>query len=88
MFDYETDPNENASGAEVYFGKGGNSFGGIFTGEKGKIEVNRNRFASNPSEIAAELLKGKPLRTGIAPHHDDFVASSSSWKYYVNTACA
>ena len=32
-----------ASGAEVYFGNGGNSFGGIFTGEKGKIEVNRNR---------------------------------------------
>jgi len=64
-----------AGGAEVYFGTGGNSFGGIFTGEKGKIEVNRNRFTSNPPEIAAGLLEGKTLRTGIAPHHEDFLDS-------------
>ncbi|MBT3361823.1 MAG: amidohydrolase family protein [Rhodospirillales bacterium] len=59
----------------VYFGEGGNSFGGIFTSEKGKIEVNRNRFASNPSEIATDLLEGKTLVTGIGPHHDDFLDS-------------
>ena len=29
----------------------------IFVCEKGKIEVNRNKFTSNPKEIAVELLK-------------------------------
>jgi len=31
--------------------------GCIFVGEKGKLEVNRNKFTSNPKEIALELLK-------------------------------
>ena len=31
--------------------------GAIFIGEKGKLEINRNKFSSNPPEIAAELLK-------------------------------
>ncbi len=31
--------------------------GAIFIGEKGKLEVNRNKFNSNPPEIAAELKK-------------------------------
>lgn len=31
--------------------------GGIFVCEKGKLEVNRNKFSSNPKEIAVELLK-------------------------------
>lgn len=31
--------------------------GGIIIGEKGKIEINRNKFASNPKEIAIELRK-------------------------------
>ena len=31
--------------------------GCIFVCEKGKIEVNRNKFTSNPKEIAVELLK-------------------------------
>ena len=35
----------------------GPSGGAIFVGEKGKLEVNRNKFTSNPKEIAAELLK-------------------------------
>ncbi len=30
--------------------------GAIFIGEKGKIEINRNKFTSNPAEIATELL--------------------------------
>lgn len=30
--------------------------GGVFIGEKGKIEINRNKIASNPPEIAAGLL--------------------------------
>jgi hypothetical protein len=31
--------------------------GAIFVCEKGKLEVNRNKFASNPKQIAVELLK-------------------------------
>lgn len=31
--------------------------GAIFIGEKGKIEINRNKFTTNPGEIGAELLK-------------------------------
>ena len=31
--------------------------GGIFVCEKGKLEINRNKFTSNPKSIAAELLK-------------------------------
>ncbi len=31
--------------------------GAIFIGEKGKLEINRNKFASNPPEIAVELSK-------------------------------
>jgi hypothetical protein len=31
--------------------------GAIFVGEKGKLEINRNKFTSNPKEIALELLK-------------------------------
>ena len=37
--------------------KQGPAGGAIFIGEKGKIEINRNKFASNPAEIAAELRK-------------------------------
>lgn len=48
------------NGVEVHFviepGKGPMG-GAIFIGEKGKIEINRNKFASNPPEIAQELLK-------------------------------
>ena len=29
----------------------------MFICEKGKLEINRNKFVSNPPEIAAELLK-------------------------------
>ena len=31
--------------------------GAVFVCEKGKLEINRNKFTSNPPEIAAELLK-------------------------------
>ncbi|MHB8899627.1 MAG: Gfo/Idh/MocA family protein, partial [Thermoguttaceae bacterium] len=34
----------------------GPRMGGIFSGEKGKIEINRNRLAANP----AELIEGAP----------------------------
>lgn len=31
--------------------------GAIFVGQEGKLEINRNKFTSNPPEIAQELLK-------------------------------
>ena len=31
--------------------------GAVFVCEKGKLEINRNKFTSNPKDIAAELLK-------------------------------
>ena len=48
-----------ANGVELKFVQPANGpvGGAIFIGEKGKIEINRNKFASNPNEISAELLK-------------------------------
>ncbi len=48
-----------ANGVELNFVQPGNGpiGGAIFIGDKGKIEINRNKFVSNPKEIAAELLK-------------------------------
>jgi predicted dehydrogenase len=49
-----------ANGVVVHFsielGKGPHA-GAIFVCEKGKLEINRNKFTSNPKEIASELLK-------------------------------
>jgi len=49
-----------ASGVEVQFvlepGRGPMG-GAVFTCEKGKLEINRNKFVSNPPEIAADLKK-------------------------------
>ena len=47
-----------ASGVEVHFVLEKGPMGGaVFTCEKGKLEINRNKFTSNPPEIAANLLK-------------------------------
>ncbi|HTU25044.1 MAG TPA: Gfo/Idh/MocA family oxidoreductase [Pirellulales bacterium] len=44
-------------GIEVHFVLEKGPMGGaIFIGEKGKLEINRNKVTSNPPEIAAELL--------------------------------
>jgi predicted dehydrogenase len=47
------------NGLEVKFiiGKKGPWGGAIFIGENGKLEINRNKFNSNPKEIADELHK-------------------------------
>jgi predicted dehydrogenase len=49
-----------ANGVEVRFvlemGRGPMG-GAVFVGEKGKLEINRNKFTSNPPEIAKELLR-------------------------------
>ena len=49
-----------ATGVEVNFviEPGHGPMGGaIFIGEKGKLEINRNKFSSNPPEIAEQLKK-------------------------------
>jgi len=49
-----------ANGVELHFviapGRGP-AGGAVFVCENGKLEINRNKFTSNPPEIAAELLK-------------------------------
>jgi predicted dehydrogenase len=49
-----------ANGVEVHYvlesGRGPMG-GAVFIGEKGKLEINRNKFSSNPPEIAEELRK-------------------------------
>jgi predicted dehydrogenase len=48
----------NAGGVPIRFVLDhGPAGGAIFVCEKGKLEVNRNKFTSNPKEIAVELLK-------------------------------
>ncbi len=47
-----------ASGVEVNFVLEKGPMGGaVFIGEKGKLEINRNKVTSNPPEIAIELLR-------------------------------
>ncbi len=47
-----------ANGVPVRFIlKRGPMGGAVFVCEKGKLEINRNKFTSNPTSIAAELLK-------------------------------
>ena len=47
-----------ASGVAVNFIlPGGPMGGGVFIGEKGKLEINRNKITSNPPEIAAQILE-------------------------------
>jgi predicted dehydrogenase len=47
-----------ANGVEVHFVLDtGPSGGGVFVCEKGKLEINRNTFSSNPKSIAEDLLK-------------------------------
>ena len=54
-------------------GDRGPGLGAIFVGEDGKIEINRGRFTSNPSELAAEALKDQEIRTGTAIHIKNWV---------------
>jgi predicted dehydrogenase len=61
-----------ACGAEVIL-ENGPDFGGIFIGERGKIEINRGRFSSNPAELATEALKGQDIQTGTAVHIKNWV---------------
>jgi hypothetical protein len=46
-----------ASGVPLRFVDSGPYGGAVFVCEKGKLEIDRNKFSSEPREIAAELLK-------------------------------
>jgi len=48
-----------ADGTQVFFElpTSGPMGGGVFIGEKGKLEINRNKFMSNPKEIREQLLE-------------------------------
>lgn len=68
-----------ANGVKVSFviepGKGPMG-GAIFICEKGKLEINRNKYASNPPEIAAELNK----RLDVAEEERKWSDSLALWQ--------
>lgn len=69
-----------ANGVEVHFILDrGPSGGGIFIGEKGKLEVNRNKFASNPGSIAAELLKKVDVAEEERKWSDELALWQAKW---------
>jgi predicted dehydrogenase len=58
-----------ASGVEVRFMLETGPMGGaVFVGDRGKLEINRNKITSNPPEIAAEILA-----------HVDVAAEEVAW---------
>ena len=61
-----------ANGTEVKFhldGNRGPGLGAIFAGEKGKIEINRNRIASNPKEIVRSPDNPGPIKRPETSYH-------------------
>ena len=71
-----------ANGVEVRFvlepGKGPMG-GAIFVCEKGKLEINRNKFTSNPKEIAAELLKKVDVAEEERKWSDEMALWQARW---------
>jgi predicted dehydrogenase len=53
--------------------------GAVFIGEKGKLEINRNKFASNPPEIAAELLRQVDVSEEERKWSDDLALWQARW---------
>ena len=71
-----------ASGVEVQFvlEPGHGPMGGaVFTCEKGKIEINRNKFTSNPPEIAAELNRKLDVAEEERKWSDDLALWQARW---------
>ena len=61
-----------ASGTELKLhldGDRGPGLGAIFVGEKGKIEINRNKIASNPKEIVRAKDNPGPIRRPETAYH-------------------
>ncbi len=53
--------------------------GAVFIGEKGKLEINRNKFASNPPEIAAELRKHLDVNEEERKWSDNLALWQARW---------
>ncbi len=71
-----------ANGVEVKFvlEQGRGPMGGaVFVCEHGKLEVNRNKFTSNPPEIAAELLKQLDVDAEERKWSDDLALWQARW---------
>jgi predicted dehydrogenase len=73
-----------ASGTELRLhldGNRGPGLGAIFVGEKGKIEINRNKLASNPKELVrASDNPGPNRRAETAYHIEDWIECIKSRK--------
>ena len=71
-----------ANGVQVNFviepGKGPMG-GAIFVCEKGKLEINRNKFASNPPEIAQQLLKKLDIEEEERKWSDSLALWQAKW---------
>jgi len=71
-----------ASGVELKFiiepGKGPMG-GAVFVCEQGKLEINRNKFSSNPPEIAAELAKKVDLVEEERKWSDELALWQAKW---------
>ena len=67
-----------ANGTELRLeldGDWGPGLGAIFVGEKGKIEINRNKIASNPEEIVRSPENPGPNRKPETQYHiEDWIA--------------
>jgi predicted dehydrogenase len=69
-----------ANGVELQFVLDkGPSGGAIFVCEKGKLEINRNKFTSNPPEIAAELLQQVDVAEEERKWSDDLALWQAQW---------
>jgi predicted dehydrogenase len=53
--------------------------GAVFVCEKGKLEINRNKIASNPPEIAAELLKKLDVAEEERKWSDELALWQARW---------
>jgi len=70
------------NGVEVSFvlEKGHGPMGGaVFICEKGKLEINRNKFSSNPPHIAAELLKKVDVAKEERKWSDELALWQARW---------
>jgi predicted dehydrogenase len=71
-----------ANGVQVNFviqpGKGPMG-GAIFVCEKGKLEINRNKFTSNPPEIAEQLRKSLDVAEEERKWSDDLALWQAKW---------
>jgi predicted dehydrogenase len=71
-----------ASGVTVRFeieqGKGPMG-GAIFLGERGKLEINRNKFTSNPPEIATELRRSLDVAEEERKWSDELALWQARW---------